>query len=203
MPKHRLESFSDGVFAIVITLLILNIHLDRDQELTLQTLASLGPEMLAFALTFVIVGVYWVSHHSMMHMIKAVDRRLLWLNLLLLLAVVFIPFPAYLWPASVESACRGHLWIKLDGGERAWNAALVLREFASGPNLRQRISARDPLHRTTALGANCSLRRRRPAGSLAHNRKRRLVRGGHHNFWSAESFPGAAVGRTGTDVTAA
>jgi len=44
----------------------------------------------------VIVGVYWVSHHSMMHMIKAVDRRLLWLNLLLLLAVVFIPFPAYL-----------------------------------------------------------------------------------------------------------
>ena len=96
MPKHRLESFSDGVFAIVITLLILNIHLDRDHELTLQTLASLGPEMLAFALTFVIVGVYWVSHHSMMHMIKAVDRRLLWLNLLLLLAVVFIPFPAYL-----------------------------------------------------------------------------------------------------------
>ena len=96
MPKHRLESFSDGVFAIVITLLILNVHLDRDQELTLQSLASLGPEMLAFALTFVIVGVYWVSHQSMMHMIKAVDRRLLWLNLLLLLAGVFIPFPAYL-----------------------------------------------------------------------------------------------------------
>jgi uncharacterized membrane protein len=96
MPKHRLESFSDGVFAIVITLLILNVHLDRDQELTIQTLASLAPEMLAFALTFLIVGVYWVSHHSMMHMIKTVDRRLLWLNLLLLLAVVFIPFPAYL-----------------------------------------------------------------------------------------------------------
>jgi uncharacterized membrane protein len=74
----------------VITLLILNVHLDRDQELTLQTLVSLGPEMLAFALTFVIVGVYWVSHHSMMHMINAVDRRLLWLNLLLLLAVVFV-----------------------------------------------------------------------------------------------------------------
>ena len=72
MPKQRSESFSDGVFAIVITLLVLNVYLDRDQELTLQTPASLGPEMLAFALTFVIVGVYWVSHHSMMHMIKAV-----------------------------------------------------------------------------------------------------------------------------------
>ena len=70
MPKHRLESFSDGVFAIVITLLILNVHLDRDQELTWLTLANLGPDVLAFALTFVIVGVYWVSHHSMMHMIK-------------------------------------------------------------------------------------------------------------------------------------
>ena len=70
MPKHRLESFSDGVFAIVITLLILNVHLDRDQELTWQTLTSLGPDVLAFALTFVIVGIYWVSHHSMMHMSK-------------------------------------------------------------------------------------------------------------------------------------
>ena len=77
MPKHRLESFSDGVFAIVITLLILNVHLDRDQELTWLTLANLGPDVLAFALTFVIVGVYWVSHHSMMHMIKAVDRRII------------------------------------------------------------------------------------------------------------------------------
>lgn len=70
MPKHRLESFSDGVFAIVITLLILNV-------LNLQTLAGLGPEMLAFALTFVIVGFYWVLHHSMMHMIKAVDCGLI------------------------------------------------------------------------------------------------------------------------------
>jgi len=50
MPKQRSESFSDGVFAIVITLLVLNVYLDRDQELTLQTPASLGPEMLAFAL---------------------------------------------------------------------------------------------------------------------------------------------------------
>src|SRR5215468_1461097 len=103
MPKHRLESFSDGVFAVVITLLILNVHLDRDQELTWLTLASLGPDVLAFALTFVIVGVYWVSHHSMIHMIKAVAR-----------AVVAQPpaaarrgihtvsrIPA--WPTSVES----------------------------------------------------------------------------------------------------
>ena len=94
MSKHRLESFSDGVFAIVITLLILNVHLDRQRELTLKALGELMPDIVAFVLSFVIVGVYWVSHHNMLHMIRAVDRRLLWLNLLLLLAIVFIPFPA-------------------------------------------------------------------------------------------------------------
>ena len=94
MSKHRLESFSDGVFAIVITLLILNVHLDHQRELTLNVLGGLTPDIVAFVLSFIIVGVYWVSHHNMLHMIKMVDRRLLWLNLLLLLAIVFIPFPA-------------------------------------------------------------------------------------------------------------
>jgi uncharacterized membrane protein len=96
MSKNRVEAFSDGVFAIVITLLILNIHLDRQQTLTLDSLRSLAPDVFAFILSFVIVGVYWVAHHNMLHLIKAVDRRLLWLNLVLLLAVVFVPFPAAL-----------------------------------------------------------------------------------------------------------
>jgi uncharacterized membrane protein len=94
MSKHRLESFSDGVFAIVITLLILNVHVDRHRQLTVEVLGELVPDIVAFVLSFVIVGVYWVSHHNMLHMIRAVDRRLLWLNLLLLLAIVFLPFPA-------------------------------------------------------------------------------------------------------------
>jgi uncharacterized membrane protein len=96
MSKNRVESFSDGVFAIVITLLILNVHLDRQQPLTLDALRNLVPDVFAFVLSFVIVGVYWVSHHNMLHLIKAVGRRLLWLNLVLLLAVVFVPFPAAL-----------------------------------------------------------------------------------------------------------
>jgi uncharacterized membrane protein len=72
---------------------------------------------IAFALTFVIVGVYWVSHHSMMHMIKAMDRRLLWLNLLLLLAVVFISFPAYL--------LGRHRWNPLAAAIYGFNLATV------------------------------------------------------------------------------
>ena len=96
MSKNRVEAFSDGVFAIVITLLILNVHLDRRQVLTLDALRNLGPDVFAFILSFVIVGIYWISHHNMLHLIKAVDCRLLWLNLVLLLAVVFVPFPTSL-----------------------------------------------------------------------------------------------------------
>jgi uncharacterized membrane protein len=94
MSKGRLEAFSDGVFAIVITLLILDVRFPADKPLTLATLWSMAPHVLAFVLSFVIVGVYWVSHHNMLHFVRAVDRQLLWLNLALLLAIVFIPFPA-------------------------------------------------------------------------------------------------------------
>jgi TMEM175 potassium channel family protein len=94
MSKNRLEAFSDGVFGIVITLLILDVRLPADKALTLGNLLSMAPHILAFVLSFVIVGVYWVSHHNMLHFVRAVDRQLLWINLALLLAVVFIPFPA-------------------------------------------------------------------------------------------------------------
>jgi uncharacterized membrane protein len=96
MTKNRLEAFSDGVFAIVITLLILDVRFPPDKPLTLETLRSVAPHVLAFVLSFVIVGVYWVSHHNMLHFIRHVDRQLLWLNLVLLLIIVFIPFPAAL-----------------------------------------------------------------------------------------------------------
>ncbi len=96
MSKGRLEAFSDGVFAIVITLLILDVHLPSGVRVSLAALKPLLPKIAAFVLSFIIVGVYWVSHHNMLHLIEKVDRSLLWLNLLLLLCVVFIPFPASL-----------------------------------------------------------------------------------------------------------
>jgi uncharacterized membrane protein len=103
MTKNRLEAFSDGVFAIVITLLILDVRFPADKPLTLETLWGVAPHLWAFVLSFVIVGVYWVSHHNMLHFIRAVDRQLLWLNLTLLLLVVFIPFPAALLGQHADS----------------------------------------------------------------------------------------------------
>src|SRR5215831_2003038 len=96
MSKSRLEAFSDGVFAIVITLLILNVHVPDGRTLTLATLRPLIPPLATFVLSFIIVGVYWISHHHTLHFVKEVNRRLLWLNLLVLLCVVFIPFPTSL-----------------------------------------------------------------------------------------------------------
>src|SRR5215472_5408495 len=96
MSKTRLEAFSDGVFAIVITLLILNVRVPDGRTLTFQSLQPLVPTLATFVLSFIMVGVYWIAHHHMLHFIKQVNRRLLWLNRLVLLCVVFIPFPTSL-----------------------------------------------------------------------------------------------------------
>ncbi len=97
MEKSRLEAFSDGVFAIVITLLILDIRFPEvDYSQFTATLISVLPRILAYVLSFIIIGLYWVVHHNSMHAIKKTDRGFLWLNILLLLFVSFIPFPTSL-----------------------------------------------------------------------------------------------------------
>ena len=97
MEKSRLEAFSDGVFAIVITLLILDIRFPEVEYAHFaETLVSVVPRILAYVMSFVIIGLYWVIHHNSMHAIKKTDRGFLWLNILLLLCVSFIPFPTSL-----------------------------------------------------------------------------------------------------------
>jgi uncharacterized membrane protein len=97
MEKSRLEAFSDGVFAIVITLLILDIRFpDVAYGQFGTTLVSLLPRILAYVMSFIIIGVYWVTHHNSMHAMRKTDRSFLWLNILLLLFVSFIPFPTSL-----------------------------------------------------------------------------------------------------------
>lgn len=90
METTRLEAFSDGVFAIAITLLVislLGIH---------NRLAHHWPEYAAFAFSFLTIGVMWVNHHHLVNQLAKADRVFLFLNLLLLMGVVFIPFPTAL-----------------------------------------------------------------------------------------------------------
>ena len=95
----RLESFSDGVFAVAITLLVLSIKLpDRrvaDDQLW-QAIVALGPNFFAYVLSFVIIGTFWMGHHRLFSVLKRHDAGLLWLNMLFLMLIVFIPFPTLL-----------------------------------------------------------------------------------------------------------
>jgi uncharacterized membrane protein len=98
LSTNRLEAFSDGVFAVAITLLVLNLQIPQIAAVSelVPKPGELWPKLLSYALSFVIVGIYWVAHHNTFHYIKRSDRNLLWLNILLLMCIVFIPFPTAL-----------------------------------------------------------------------------------------------------------
>jgi uncharacterized membrane protein len=97
MSKNRIEAFSDGVFAIVITLLILDIRVpDVDYSQLPTALVGLLPRVFAYAVSFGVIGVYWVAHHQSVQQIGKWNGVLIWLNILYLLFVSFMPFPTAL-----------------------------------------------------------------------------------------------------------
>jgi uncharacterized membrane protein len=97
----RIVNFTDGVFAIVITLLILTIQVPEipptlvAQELPSRLLA-LGPKILSYVISFLVVAVYWMAHHRIFRPIRGYDRTLLWLNFVFLMTISFLPFPTSL-----------------------------------------------------------------------------------------------------------
>ncbi len=103
MNKGRLEAFSDGVFAIVMTLLVFNIKVPELVEPFTngdlwRALADVWPAITIFVLTFAVLGVSWLNHHFLFESFaKDIDRRLNLLNLLYLMFIVFVPFSATLW----------------------------------------------------------------------------------------------------------
>jgi uncharacterized membrane protein len=90
--KTRFDAFSDGVFAIVITLLVLELHVPTGKEHLARALADEWPRYLGYFVSFAFIGGVWVAHSSVSHFIKAVDTTLMRLNLVLLLFVSFLPF---------------------------------------------------------------------------------------------------------------
>lgn len=125
---ERVVFFSDAVFAIVITLLVLEIkppHLDELNNTTLNhALLHLLPKVLGFVVSFVIIGLMWIEHHRIFRHINGFDAGLLWRNLLMLLCVSFVPFPTalfseYYWSktafilytASFAAVGLSKLWI--------------------------------------------------------------------------------------------
>src|SRR2546425_11099386 len=90
MGKGRLEAFSDGVIAILITILVLELKIPHGDDL--RALAPLLPVFLTYVLSFVYLGIYWNNHHHMLHATTRINGKVLWANLHLLFWLSLVPF---------------------------------------------------------------------------------------------------------------
>jgi uncharacterized membrane protein len=97
-PKNRIEAFSDGVFAIVVTLLVLELKVPEltDPSQLPAALVHLMPKFLSWVISFAVVCIFWVNHHRLFHTLKQADNNVPWLNGLYLMFISFIPFPTAL-----------------------------------------------------------------------------------------------------------
>jgi uncharacterized membrane protein len=102
MKTARLEAFSDGVFAVAITLLILEVNIPGGENLWHQ-LKEEWPSFASFFVSFWVIGIIWVNHHGVLDHLKRADRGVLYLNLFVLLTVVFIPFSTALMAEHLKS----------------------------------------------------------------------------------------------------
>jgi uncharacterized membrane protein len=101
MSKGRLEAFSDGVIAILITIMVLELKVPQGADL--QALLPLGPVLLSYVLSFVNLGIYWSNHHHLLQAARVVDGRVLWANLHLLFWLSLFPFGTA-WMGETEFA---------------------------------------------------------------------------------------------------
>jgi uncharacterized membrane protein len=90
MDKSRLEAFSDGVMAIIITIMVLELKVPHGDVLA--SLAPLVPVFLSYVLSFIYIGIYWNNHHHMLHATQSVSGAILWANLHLLFWLSLVPF---------------------------------------------------------------------------------------------------------------
>lgn len=109
MDKNRLEAFSDGVLAIIITIMVLSMS--TPEETTFVALRPVVPVFVSYLLSFVYIGIYWINHHHILQVAQRIDGKILWANLHLLFWISLIPFTTdwvgknYL--SSVPMACYG------------------------------------------------------------------------------------------------
>jgi uncharacterized membrane protein len=95
--KNRMEALIDGIFAVALTLLVLDIKLPENvsyptNQALWNRLVELERHFAIYAISFVVIGIYWVAHHVQFHYVRYTDRRLIWINMLFLLLISFLPF---------------------------------------------------------------------------------------------------------------
>ena len=98
LSKHRLEALGDAIFAFAMTLLVLDVKIPKipgavaSPELLTRAMLDLWPKFVSYFTSFVVLGVFWIAHTGYFHFVKRTDRWFLWINLLFLMFVVFVPF---------------------------------------------------------------------------------------------------------------
>lgn len=90
MKSTRMEAFSDGVIAVIITIMVLELHVPRANGLA--GLWSVAPRLAIYLMSFLIIGIYWINHHDLIRRTELIDYRILWANLIFLFVLSLIPF---------------------------------------------------------------------------------------------------------------
>ena len=116
LTKSRIEALSDGIFAVAMTLLVLDIKPPEVTKVAAlsRELLALWPRCLSYAVSFMMLGIYWVGQHNQFHLIRCADRTLLWINIVFLMAISFVPFStallsAYPLQPSAQTVYGGNL----------------------------------------------------------------------------------------------
>ncbi len=143
MGKGRLEAFSDGVIAVIITIMVLEMHAPHAP--TLQALLEVGPVFGCYVLSFVYLGIYWNNHHHLLHAAEHVNGRIMWANLHLLFWLSFVPFVTS-WMAqtrfaAVPTALYG--FVLLMAAMAYWILQRAILELQGGDSLLARAIGND------------------------------------------------------------
>jgi uncharacterized membrane protein len=127
VTKNRLEAFSDGVIAIIITIMVLELQAPAGH--TFAALLPLSHKFMAYVLSFAFVGIYWNNHHHLLHAVKHVDGRVLWANIHLLFWLSLIPFSTDWagehWRATAPAAFYGGILLMSGVAYYALTRALI------------------------------------------------------------------------------
>jgi len=140
MSTARLEAFSDGVFAIAITLLVLDLHAPARPGHLAEALGKEWPHYATFVVSFLTIGIIWVNHHSQFSIVSRVDRPMLFINLFLLMVVVFIPFPTGLLADHLQNGSDQHI------AAAVYSATLLVMGIAFFANWRYAAAHSQLLH---------------------------------------------------------
>jgi uncharacterized membrane protein len=132
MTTTRLETFSDGVIAIVITIMVLELKVPHAPDLA--ALRPVLPTFLSYVLSFVFLGIYWSNHHHMLHTTKHVDGAIMWANLHLLFWLSLVPLATEwmgtTWPAALPTAAYGAVLLLTAVAYTALQATIIARQGA-------------------------------------------------------------------------